>query len=252
MGDQKPATTYDGSSAEEIARTLSLPRVELFDQVASTMDIGNALASDGAPAGSLVLADAQVSGRGRGGRRWESRAGDGIWLTLLERLNDPSALDVLSLRIGLRAARALDRFAPAPIGLKWPNDLLLAGGKLGGILVESRWRGTRPEWTAIGVGINVRAVAFAGGAALGAGASRLEVLGELIPALRAAASARGHLSDAEVEEFRSRDIAVGRPCLEPAAGVVSGIAADGSLVIQTDSGPRRIVEGSLVLSVLSS
>src|SRR5688572_8245425 len=120
------------------------------------MDVANALAGEGAPAGTLILADAQLAGRGRSGRRWESNSGDGIWMTLIERLNDVSAIDVLSLRIGLRAARALDRFAGVRVGLKWPNDMYLPAGKLGGILVESRWRGPRPEWTAIGIGINVR------------------------------------------------------------------------------------------------
>ena len=116
------------------------------------MDIANELAAAGAAAGTLVLADAQAAGRGRAGRRWESRAGDGIWLTLVERLNDPSALDVLSLRIGIRTAKALDRFGPAPVGLKWPNDLYLPSGKLGGILVETRGA----SHVVIGIGLNHR------------------------------------------------------------------------------------------------
>ena len=238
---------YDGLSDEALATSLSLPRVVLFDAVDSTMDVANALAGEGAPAGTLVLADAQLAGRGRAGRRWESQAGSGIWLTLIERLNDPSALDVLSLRIGLRAARALDRFATERIGLKWPNDLYLGSGKLGGILVESRWRGTRPEWTAIGVGINVHSVSFTGGAALGSAVSRVEVLAELIPAVRAASSARGHLSERELTEFSSRDLAAGRRCSEPIPGLVSGVAADGALLIATANGLQRATAGSLVL-----
>ena len=211
------------------------------------MDVANALAAEGAPAGTLILADAQLAGRGRAGRRWESKSGDGIWMTLVERLNDVSALDVLSLRIGLRAARALDRFAGVRVGLKWPNDLFLPAGKVGGILVESRWRGSRPEWTAIGIGINVRATGFPGAATLGAAVSRVEVVGELVPALRAATSARGHLFPQEVEEFRGRDIAAGRACREPVAGRVAGVAADGALLIDTAAGQKRVVEGSLVL-----
>lgn len=241
------AVTYEGRSAEDLARELSLPRVVMFDEVASTMDAANELASAGAPAGTLILADAQLAGRGRGGRRWESIKGDGIWLTLVERLNDLAALDVLSLRIGLRAARALDRFAGSPVRLKWPNDLYLREGKLGGILVESRWRGDRPEWTAIGIGINVRAAGFPGAASLGDKSDRLEVLGELIPALRAAASARGHLNDRELAEFASRDVATGRRCREPIAGKVAGVASDGALLIATTEGTQRLTGGSLVL-----
>jgi BirA family biotin operon repressor/biotin-[acetyl-CoA-carboxylase] ligase len=134
-----------------------------------------------------------------------------------------------------------------PVGLKWPNDLYLPGGKLGGILVESRWRGTRPEWTAIGIGINVRGASHPGGAALGPGVSRLEVLGELVPAVRTAAAARGHLSDSEVSDFAARDIAFGRACREPFTGRVSGIATDGALLIETPQGVKRVLEGSLVL-----
>ena len=212
------------------------------------MDVANELAAEGAAAGTLVLADEQAAGRGRAGRRWDSRPGDGIWLTLIERVNDPLALDVLSLRIGIRAARALDRFATDAVQLKWPNDLYLGSGKLGGVLVESRWRGDRPEWTAIGVGINVRNVEFPGGAFLGAQVSRLEVLGEMVPALRAAATARGHLTDAELAEFRGRDLAAGRMAREPRVGLVRGIRSDGALLIETATGSAAIREGSLVLN----
>lgn len=247
MADIKVAIEYDGASAEGLARSLALPRVALFEEVASTMDVAAGLAAEGAPAGTLVLADAQVAGRGRGGRRWESAPGAGVWLTLLERLNDLEALDVLSLRVGMRAAAVLDRFAPGQVGLKWPNDLYLGAGKLGGILVESRWRGARPEWTAIGVGINVREAAWPGAAALGPGVSRLEVLGELVPALRAAAAARGHLSDREMAMFAARDVAFGRTCREPIDGRVAGVAADGALLVHTHYGVRRVLNGSLVL-----
>ena len=211
------------------------------------MDVANALAADGAPAGTMVLADAQLAGRGRAGRRWESKAGDGIWMTLVERLNDLEALDVLSLRIGIRVARALDRFSGVRVGLKWPNDLHASGGKLGGILVESRWRGSRPEWTAIGVGINVRDVQCAGGAALGADVPRRDVLGYLVPAVRAAAATRGHLSDRELAEFADRDVAAGRIARGPLVGQVAGIARDGALLIETAEGLRTVREGSLAL-----
>ena len=241
------AATYDGVTGEELAQTLSLPHVDVHADVPSTMDIANALAAAGAPAGTLVLADSQAAGRGRAGRRWESHAGDGIWLTLIERVNDPEALDVLSLRIGLRVARVLDRFNPDPVGLKWPNDLFLPAGKLGGVLLESRWRGGRPEWTSIGIGINVRAVHHPGAAALGAGVSRVHVLQELVPAVRAATVARGRLTSIELSEFAARDIAMGRACREPRIGRVQGIASDGALLIETQQGITRVLEGSLVL-----
>src|SRR5207253_2703530 len=108
-----------------------------------------------APAGTLILAEEQFAGRGRQGRRWTSQPGAGIWLTLIERPSDAAALDVLALRCGLYAANALDTLAAHPIKLKWPNDLYSGGRKLAGILIETRWRGTSPEWVAIGFGLNV-------------------------------------------------------------------------------------------------
>src|SRR6185436_16510341 len=100
--------------------------------------------ADGAPAGTVVLADAQRGGRGRGGRRWASPPGVGVWLTLVERPADHAALEVLSLRLGLHAAAAVERFAArgggGPVRLKWPNDLYVGEGKLAGVLVEVRWR----------------------------------------------------------------------------------------------------------------
>jgi len=212
------------------------------------MDAAHRSADDGAPAGTLVLADQQSSGRGRGGKIWASAPGAGIWLTLIERPADISGLEVLSLRVGLRAAEALDRFAPEPIRLKWPNDLYLDQGKLGGILVEARWREEAVEWVAIGVGVNVRRPTNVENASsLEVGAERLDVLAELVPALRSAAAATGPLDAAEIEEFNARDIARGRICTGPARGRVAGITARGELLIVLADSVAPFRSGSLVL-----
>jgi biotin-(acetyl-CoA carboxylase) ligase len=75
----------------------------------------------------------------------------------------------------------------------------------------------------------------------------VEVLGELVPALRSAASARGHLVATELDEFAARDIAVGKACRQPVEGTVAGIDGAGALLIDTARGRRRVVEGSLLL-----
>jgi BirA family biotin operon repressor/biotin-[acetyl-CoA-carboxylase] ligase len=244
---------YDGRTADALARTLALPHVALHELTSSTMDDAHALAAAGGPAGVLVLADQQTAGRGRGGRRWASASGDGIWMTLVERPNDPDALAVLSLRLGLRAARVLDRYTESSVRLKWPNDLYVDGGKLAGILVEARWRDQRLDWVAIGFGLNVRVpTAFPGAAALLPGTSRLDVLEELVPALRAATAVRGSLSSRELAEFEARDLARGRICREPALGTVRGISTDGELVIATQDGERAFRGGSLVLEGIPS
>jgi BirA family biotin operon repressor/biotin-[acetyl-CoA-carboxylase] ligase len=222
----------------------------MFREVGSTLDEAHALAAAGAPAGTLVLADAQTAGRGRMGRTWASEPGAGLWLTVIERPRDAEALGVLSLRIGLALAPVLDPFADSRVRLKWPNDLYVGAKKLAGILAEARWRDGAPEWVAIGVGINVRApVSEPAAAGLRVGVSRDEVLRQVVPAIRDAASRSGPLDTTELSAFASRDLARGRPCSEPVAGTVRGIDASGALLVDVVSGgpPTVVHAGSLVL-----
>ncbi|GAC1687628.1 MAG: hypothetical protein NVS9B3_06160 [Gemmatimonadaceae bacterium] len=239
----------DGWSARALALELGLPAVELRPRVGSTMDVAHERAARGAPAGTLVVADEQTVGRGRNGRRWASAAGGGLWFTLVERPNDPAAVEVLSLRLGLAAAPVVDRYAAAPVRVKWPNDLYVKAKKLAGILVEARWRDDRLDWVALGMGINLSAppeVEIAAG--LDGAVSRIELLAELVPALRAATAARGPLSARDLASYRERDYAWGRTATHPAAGRVAGITESGALVIAGADGERSFRGGSLVLA----
>lgn len=239
----------DGYSAAELASELGLPAVELLETTGSTLDVAHRLAADGAPAGSLVIADQQTAGRGRSGARWASAPGVGLWITLIERPEDSSGIEVLSIRVGIRAARALDIFAAEPIRLKWPNDLYVGDGKLAGILIEARWRDSRLEWVAVGIGINVAMPADVTGAAgLDPGTRRIEVLAELLPGVRQAAAATGDLTARELIEFDTRDMARGHQCVEPAQGTVRGISASGELLVALADTVVRFRSGSLVLN----
>lgn len=232
-------------------RALDLPRVEILERTTSTLDVAHRLASQGAPSGTLVIANEQTAGRGRDGKSWQSSPGAGLWLTLIERPKETSGLGVLSLRVGLVAAEALDRFASEPIRLKWPNDLYVDRGKLAGILVEARWRESAVEWVAIGLGVNVRAPEnVVGAAGLESGTDRLDVLGDLIPGIRGAAKARGPLRPEEVEEFNARDLARGKTCIQPALGRVAGISVDGELLVALADSVTPFRSGSLVLEEL--
>ena len=241
---------WDSIAAEQLAARLSLPAVVAFDSVGSTLDVAHALAADGAPNGTLVLAEEQTAGRGRSGRRWSSGPAAGIWLTLIERALDPATLSLLALRLGLAAAEALAPFADGPVGVKWPNDLYSGPKKLAGILAEARWRDGAPEWVAIGMGVNVRPpddVAGAGG--LCKGVARLGVLESLIPALRTAAARMGHLDGSELAQFARRDVARGRQAVEPGAGTVEGVAANGELLLRAPDGTLASYHsGSLVFA----
>ncbi|HEY4306588.1 MAG TPA: biotin--[acetyl-CoA-carboxylase] ligase [Gemmatimonadaceae bacterium] len=227
-----------------------------YDEISSTLDIAHDLAAKGADAGTLIVAKAQTAGRGRMGRTWRSELGAGLWLTMVERPHDASALEVLSLRIGLALAPVLDAFADAPIQLKWPNDLYVNGRKLAGILIEARWREGQPEWVAIGVGINLRPPASEPRAiGLRGDTDRDAVLAAVAPALREAAAHAGPLTSAELHAFASRDFAVGKRCVEPLSGTVAGIDTSGALLVSVASANGATITtvraGSLVLEEAS-
>ncbi len=243
------AGRYDGLRGDDLEQRLGLPKVVAFATVGSTLDVAHLLAAEGAPAGTLVLADRQSAGRGRLGKSWRSELGAGVWLTLVERPNDLAALDVLSLRVGLALAPALDAFADGAVRLKWPNDVYADGRKLAGVLVEARWRDGLPEWVAIGVGVNVRAPEGEPNAiGLRSGVARLALLDAVIPAIRRAALCSGVLSNVELAEFAARDFAGGRACVEPVVGVVQGIDASGALCVRAAAGDVVVRAGSLVLN----
>ena len=238
--------TLDGMDAAALAAALGVPGVELFARVSSTMDEAHRLGTRGATAGTVVIADAQTAGRGRGGKRWSSAEHLGLWMTILERPDTASGLDVLAIRLGLHAAPVLERFAGARVLIKWPNDLYSASRKLAGVLVEARWRAQVPEWVAIGIGVNLASppeLETASG--LLPGTRRSAVVLALVPELRAAAAARGPLTAAELAEFSRRDYARDRRCTKPAAGIAQGITSDGALIITGEHGVAHFRAGSI-------
>ena len=229
--------SYDGIAAEALAVRLRVPAVVALARTGSTLDVAHSLASDRVADGTLVLADMQTAGRGRSGKRWTSAPGAGIWLTLVERELDPATIALLALRLGIAAADALQQFVDAPIGIKWPNDLYLAAGKLAGILAEARWRDGAPEWVAVGMGVNVAPPPdIPDAVGLRAGTTRLAVLDALVPALRAAAARCGDLDASELAALAARDIARGRRAVAPGEGIVAGVSPAGELLLRVPNG----------------
>lgn len=241
--------TFGGLDGATLAARLGLAACELHGRVASTMDLAHAAAARGAPAGTLILADEQDAGRGRGGKVWSSPAGGGLWMTMVERPASPAGLDVLSLRLGLFVAEALDGLVAGHARLKWPNDLMVGNGKLAGILVEARWRDQRVDWVAIGLGLNVLPPREVPGAVgLTPGTTRLAALEAVTPAVRAAAAGTGPLTPEELDRYARRDHAVRRRVVQPADGIVAGVAASGELMVETAGGLVACRSGSLVLA----
>lgn len=223
------------------------------------MDHLHQLAEQGAPAGTAILAEAQTGGRGSRGRAWHSPPG-GLWLSVLYRPPSPGGTELLSLRLGLRAAEALEAAAAGlPVLLKWPNDLMVSDRKLGGILCEARWQGESLAWIAAGVGLNVtnpipddlRLTATALGEHL-AGATVETILPGLLGALRRPLPDGDRLAPDEYRQLERRDWLRGRQLRAPLGGRAEGIAADGALLIRTDDGITPVRAGHVELSGGSS
>ena len=114
-------------------------------------------ATDGAPDLSICLAEMQSAGRGRRGRAWISPLGANVYLSLLKRFErGMGTLSGLSLAVGVALTEALEDCAAAGVGLKWPNDVVVEGRKLAGILVEAGGEFLGPCFAVIGIGINLR------------------------------------------------------------------------------------------------
>jgi len=111
------------------------------------------LAEHDEPPPCFVIAVDQSAGRGRRGRRWVSGAGKGLWASMLLRFA-PQEMEALPLRVAVAVADGLSQFVPG-IGLKWPNDVLVGGDKLVGMLIEVVRREAESAWAVIGVGVNV-------------------------------------------------------------------------------------------------
>jgi len=127
-----------------------------YDSVGSTNDVAHRLARQGTPEGTIVLADVQTAGRGRMGRRWEAPAGSSLLFSLVfyPRL-EPQQTNRLTMCCALGVAEAILETTGLPATLKWPNDVLVHGRKVAGILTETGLTGDRLDWAIVGIGINV-------------------------------------------------------------------------------------------------
>jgi len=253
----------DDIPAAVLARRWGVPQCGVFRTLPSSLDAIHDLGAQGAPGGTVVLAEEQTAGRGRDGRTWRSPPG-GVWLGML--LRPPPALPaagVLSLRVGLVLADVVEAVLgvrPASpsrprAGLKWPNDVLIDDRKVAGILCESRWQGDTLQWLAIGIGVNVvneipadlvnRAVALR---ELRPSVRRIDVLDQLVPALLRLTAHGAELTQFECAAFAQRDWLRGRHIRTPLVGRASGIRPDGALLVDTGAGTTMVRDGHVELS----
>lgn len=242
-----------------------LTRLDILDSVDSTNAEVMRLASQGCPRGLACTAELQTAGRGRQGRQWVSPYASNLYLSLLwEFSQGAAALEGLSLAVGVAVARALRACDVPAVRLKWPNDVLYNGAKLGGILLEMTGDAAGNCRVVIGVGLNVAMPAAAAEDIDQAwtdiktisdnkhpGRNRLlaALLNELLP-LVADFEQQGftHWRD----EWQSLDAFAGASVIlttgdVPVAGVARGVDERGALQLETTTGTQSVYGGEISL-----
>ena len=132
-----------------------------LEQVDSTNQYAKKIAEEGAPEGTLVIADEQTAGKGRSGRVWKSPPGSSVYMTLLLRPNmELERISMVTLVMGMAVAEAVRELTSLPAGIKWPNDVVVGGKKICGILTEMSAELARINYIVIGTGINVNMKQF--------------------------------------------------------------------------------------------
>ncbi|CCQ37367.1 HTH domain protein / biotin--[acetyl-CoA-carboxylase] ligase [Natronomonas moolapensis 8.8.11] len=248
-GDGYVLSSVPEFGAGSVEYGLSVPvEIEYHDSIPNTNDRARELAVSGAD-GVAVLADEQTGARGRLGREWTSPSG-GIWLSLVRRPDLPPArAPIYTLAAAVAAAEAL-RGVGVDAEIKWPNDVLVDGEKLVGVLTEMEGEADRVEWVVVGIGIN----ANVDGAVVPAGATTVR---ERVGDVDRAALTRALLERFEELTAAPEDVlpawreAAGtlgrRVRVETPGGEVVGEAVDvefpGTLLVATDDGERRVSAG---------
>jgi BirA family biotin operon repressor/biotin-[acetyl-CoA-carboxylase] ligase len=235
-----------------------MTRVVRLERVDSTQASAFALAAGGAEDRTVVVADYQAAGRGRRGRAWDAAPGQSLLTTILLRPSlAPAQWPAYSLVTAVAVAETLARTAALSPRLKWPNDVLIGGKKVAGILLESRIVGdTARSVVAIGVGLNLAQRAFPAGLAARATSVALEC-GRVVPRdtvltalLEAFDAWRTRFESEGMRPVRSRWLALAdtigrRVSIDGVSGVAVDLDADGALVLEDGGRRHRVVAGEV-------
>jgi BirA family transcriptional regulator, biotin operon repressor / biotin---[acetyl-CoA-carboxylase] ligase len=233
----------------------------LYQKIGSTNDEAKRLAESGAGEGLMVVAEEQTAGRGRMARRWLTPPGTALAFSLILR---PPLLARLAPRLtmwaGLAVCEAIEQTTGLRAGLKWPNDVLLSGRKLGGILVEGALRGEALDYAVLGIGLNVSwspppsEVDYAAThllAEIGEPPDRLKLLRAMLTCLEArypSLADPGLLAD-----WQARLLLMGEPIvIHTPQGDLRGLAQSvdeaGALIVRLDTGEiRQVLAGDVRL-----
>jgi BirA family biotin operon repressor/biotin-[acetyl-CoA-carboxylase] ligase len=151
-------------SPDEIQRGLKTKligkSIHSFQVIGSTNVEARKLAERGAPEGTTTIAEHQTTGRGRFNRKWYGEPEKNILLSLILRPREAQGANLLTYLTALSAAETVEQFTGKIVECKWPNDLLINGRKISGILLESSWRESMIDFVVIGIGVNVNQEEF--------------------------------------------------------------------------------------------
>lgn len=239
-----------------------------FDSVSSTNDVARELALAGAREGLCVIAREQTAGRGRQGRSWSSPPGEGLYLSLILRPQvTASASAMITLAAAVAVAETLRLDFQAAADIKWPNDILLRGRKICGILVEAAIEGDRLQYAIVGIGVNIAQRFFAeqvtGATSLFLETGRAIVpedfVGVMLPRLDHWYAASMSRSDAVIARWgelssSAHDCLVRVESSDGAVeGVTRGLTTTGALIVELANGERReIVSGEVKVRAVSA
>ncbi|MEL6269212.1 MAG: biotin--[acetyl-CoA-carboxylase] ligase [Chloroflexota bacterium] len=246
---------------QRLSLALAPRPVKYFDSVASTNDIATDWLRDGALKGAVVIADEQTAGRGRLGRTWHTPPGVAIAASVILR-TEPQRLPQINM-VGTLAVSNLLRALNLPdVSIKWPNDVLVDGRKICGILPEAVWSGDQLDGVVLGIGLNVRndftdtplaETATTIEAITGKTQDRAALLAVLLFHLDAWLAKLG--SEEVISSYKSRlstlghTITVSRTSGETISGMAVDVQTDGGLVIETDAGDRvTMYDGDVTVS----
>lgn len=241
-------------------------QIHHYYKVGSTNSEAMLAASEGAPEGSVFLAEEQLAGRGRGAHAWHSARSSGIYCSVILRpAMPPSDALIFSLAAGLAVRAAVAEIVPSLLAdLKWPNDLLLDGKKFCGILTEMNAEAIRVRYLVVGVGINVnqtkfpaelRDIATSLQIETGTEWSRVELCAALLKSLDR--EYRALVEDAQARsailrrfEESSSSVRGRKVTVEEnggLSGVTDGLDERGFLRVRTDRGVKTVVSGTVQL-----
>jgi len=173
------------SLRKQLAGKMIGHRLYYYDEIGSTNDEAFRLGEEGAPEGTVLIAESQTSGKGRMQRVWYSPAGANIYTSMILRpLAGRMQATQIPIAAGVAAAETLNEFCPGKAWIKWPNDVLIHGKKVSGILTEIIWSGSSLESIILGIGVNFKSEAFIQAGELRFPATSLEAEGVEIDSLQ--------------------------------------------------------------------